>query len=241
MKRICTIAAGLGLLGLATTAKAVNVDFEAYKPGNPVEFAGFGNGIFAISATGNSGDAGNATVLNTESTGDPNFKYKYASGNLKSSRLRKVLITPVTDGSTTADSAGGQLTLTFFNPLKSFGFDFLDVDVADAPFTTVTFRSGGADVATIPFSEFKNSSSPFKRTTVQFGNRTANRVAPFSANQFGLDVNNGEGIDEVVFDFPSEFALDNVNYRVNPIPEPTAVGMLLGLPALTMLRRRRRA
>jgi len=190
---------------------------------------------------GNSGDASGPTILDTEKTSSGDFKYKYASGNLKSSRLRKVLIVPTTDGSTAADPDGGQLTLTFFSPLKSFGFDVVDVDVADAPNTFVTFRLNGSDITTIPFSEFKNSSSPFKRTTVQFGNRTANRVAPFSATQFGLDPTQGEGIDEVVFDFPSEFALDNVNYRVNPIPEPTAVGMLLGLPALTMLRRRRRA
>jgi hypothetical protein len=239
MKRICTIAVGLGILGLATAAKAVNVDFEGYKPGQTVEFAGFGNGIFAVNAVGNSGDASNATVLNTEATSDGNFKYKYATGNLKSSRLRKVLIVPTTDGSTTADPAGGQLTLTFFSPLKSFGFDALDVDVADAPNTFVTFRFQGQDLAggPIPFSEFKKSSSPFKRTTVQWGNRSANRIAPFSAAQLGSP----DGIDEVVFDFPSEFAVDNIAYRVNPIPEPTAVGLLLGLPALTMLRRRRRA
>jgi hypothetical protein len=228
---------GLGLFGLATTAKAVNVDFEGYKnPGQTVEFAGFGSGIFAVSAVGNSGDASGATVLDTEKTSDSNLKYKFAGGNLKSSRLRKVLIVPTTDGSTTPDPAGGQLTLTFFSPVKSFGFDVLDVDVADAPNTFVTFRFQGNDVTTIPFSEFKNSSSPFKRTTVQWGNRFANRIAPFSSAQLGSP----DGIDEVVFDFPSELALDNINYRVQ-VPEPTAVGMLLGLPALTMLRRRRRA
>ena len=236
MKRICTIALGLGVLGLATTAKAATVDFEGYKPGQTVEFAGFGAGIFAVSAVGNSGDASGAGILNTEATNDPNFKYQYATGNLKSSRLRKVLIVPTTDGSTTADPAGGQLTLTFFSPLKSFGFDVLDVDVADVPNTFVTFRFQGNDVATIPFSEFKNSSSPFKRTTFLAGNRSANRIAPFSAAQLGSP----DGIDEVVFDFPSELALDNISYRVNPIPEPTAIGMVLGLPALTMLRRRRR-
>jgi hypothetical protein len=233
MKRICTIAVGLGVLGLATTAKAVNVDFEGYKPGQTVEFAGFGNGIFAVSAVGNSGDAAGPTVLDTEKTSDGNFKYKYATGNLKSSRLRKVLILPTTDGGGTADPAGGQLTLTFFSPLKSFGFDVVDVDVADAPNTFVTFRLNGSDIQTIPFSEFKNASSPFKRTTMQFGNRSANRVAPITSASLGSD------FDEVVFDFPSEMGFDNINYRVQ-IPEPTAVGMLLGLPALTMLRRRRR-
>jgi len=236
MKRICKIALGLGVLGLATTAQAVNVDFEGYKPGQTVEFAGFGTGIFAVSAVGNSGEATGATVLNTEATSDSNFKYQYATGNLKSSRLRKVLIVPTADGGTTADPAGGQLTLTFFSPLKSFGFDVLDVDVADAPNTFVTFRFQGNDVATIPFSEFKNSSSPFKRTTMQFGNRSANRVAPFSAAQLGSP----DGIDEVVFDFPSELAIDNISYRV-AVPEPTAISMIFGLPALTLLRRRRRA
>jgi hypothetical protein len=236
MKRICTIALGLGVLGLATTAKAANVDFEGYKPGQTVEFAGFGAGIFAVSAVGNSGEASGAGILNTEATNDHNFKYQFATGNLKTSRLRKVLIVPTADGSTTADPAGGQLTLTFFSPLKSFGFDVLDVDVADAPNTFVTFRFQGNDVQTIPFSEFKNSSSPFKRTTVQFGDRSANRIAPITSAQLGSD------IDEVVFDFPSELGLDNISYRVDTIvPEPTAVGMILGLPALTMLRRRRRA
>jgi hypothetical protein len=231
MKRICTIAVGLGVLGLATAAKAVNVDFEGYKVGQTVEFAGFGNGIFAVSAAGNSG-GGDATILDTEKTADGNFKYKYATGNLKSSRLRKVLIVPTDTGGPTADPAGGQLTLTFFSPLKSFGFDVVDVDVADAPNTFVTFRLNGSDIQTIPFSDFKNAASPFKRTTVQWGNRSANRIAPLTSAQLGSD------FDEVVFDFPSEMAFDNINYRVQ-VPEPTAVGMLLGLPALTMLRRRR--
>ena len=233
MKRICTIAVGLGVLGLATAAKAVNVDFEGYKVGQTVEFAGFGNGIFAVSAVGNSGDASGPTILDTEKTSSGDFKYKYASGNLKSSRLRKVLIVPTTDGSTAADPDGGQLTLTFFSPLKSFGFDVVDVDVADAPNTFVTFRLNGSDITTIPFSEFKNSSSPFKRPTVSWGNRSANRIAPITSSQLGSD------FDEVVFDFPSQMAFDNIAYRVQ-VPEPTAVGMLLGLPALTMLRRRRR-
>ena len=236
MKRICTIAVGLGVLGLATAAKAVNVDFEGYTPTQTVEFAGFGTGIFAVSAVGNSGTASGPTVLNTENTLSPDLKYKFQTGNLKSSRLRKVLIVPTDDGVASPDPAGGQLTLTFFSPLKSFGFDAVDVDVSDAPNTFVTFRFQGADIATIPFSEFKNSSSPFKRTTVQWGNRSANRIAPFSAAQLGSP----DGIDEVVFDFPSEFAVDNIAYRVQ-VPEPTAVGMLLGLPALTMLRRRRRS
>jgi hypothetical protein len=236
MKRICTIAVGLGVLGLATAAKAVNVDYEGYQPGQTVEFAGFGTGIFAVSAVGNSGDASGPTVLHTEQSTNASLKYPFQAGNIKSSRLRKVLIVPTTDGSTTPDPAGGQLTLTFFSPLKSFGFDAVDVDVADAPNTFVTFRFQGNDVATIPFSEFKNSSSPFKRTTVQWGNRSANRIAPFAAAQLGSP----DGIDEVVFDFPSEFAVDNIAYRVQ-VPEPTAVGMLLGLPALTMLRRRRRS
>jgi hypothetical protein len=237
MKRICTIAVGLGVLGLATAANAVNVDFEGYTPGKTVEFAGFGNGIFAVSAAGNSGDPSGPTVLNTEaSNASSQLKYKYASGNLKSSRLRKVLIVPTTDGSTSPDPQGGELTLTFFNPLKSFGFDVLDVDIADAPNTFVTFRLNGTDITTIPFSEFKNSNSPFKRPTVQFGNHSANRVAPITASQLGSD------FDEVVFDFPSEMAFDNLAYRVDTtVPEPTAVGMILGLPALTMLRRRRRA
>lgn len=236
MKRICTIAVGLGVLGLATTAKAVNVDFEGYKNnGQTVEFAGFGNGIFAVSAVGNSGDSNSASAVNTElSNADPNIKYKFSGGNLKTSRLRKVLIVPTTDGGTTPDSAGGQLTLTFFNPIKSFGFDVLDVDTADAPNTFVTFRLNGSDITTIPFSEFKNSNSPFKRPTVQFGHNSANRIAPITSSQLGSD------FDEVVFDFPSEMAFDNISYRVQ-VPEPTAVGMLLGLPALTMLRRRRRA
>ena len=235
MKRICIGALGLGLLVLASPAKAINVDFEGPPQGSPVEFAGFGIGIFAVTAVGNSG-ASIATVLNTEGSSNPNARYPYSGGNLRTSRLRKVLIVPSQDGGTTPDPAGGQLTLTFFERgITTFGFDVLDVDVADAPNTFITFRLGGTDVATIPFSEFKNSNSPFKRTTVSWGNNTANRVAPFTAREFGVDF-----FDEVVFDFPTELAIDNINYRTQIIPEPTAVGLMIGLPALASLRRRRR-
>ena len=232
MRRICTAVVGAAIVVLPTVAKAIHVNFEGFPEGQPVEFAGFGTGIFAVSAIGNSGGT-SAAVLNTESSSNPNLKYPYAGGNLKTSRLRKVLIVPTEPGGSTPDPAGGQLTLTFFGPVRSFGFDVLDIDVADAPNTFVTFSVGGANIATIPFSEFKNVRSPFRRNTMSFGNNTANRVAPLNAVQFGTFA-----FDEVVFDFPSEFALDNVYFQTMVIPEPTALGALCSVMLLGLRRRR---
>jgi hypothetical protein len=239
MKRICTIAVGLALFGAAGTAQAANVDFEGFGNGATVDFAGFGTGIFAVSATnGNGIGPDNATVMNSEGSSNSNIKHPYSSGNLKTSRLRKVLIIPSANSNTAPSPQGGQLTLTFFQPLKTFGFDVGDVDSSDAATTTVTFRYQGSDIVTIPFSEFRNMNSPYKRPGVVWGNNSANRIAPLTAAMLGAPA---EGFDEVVFDFPSEMAFDNINYRVNPIPEPAAAGLIFGLPALAALRRRRRA
>jgi hypothetical protein len=248
MKRICTLALGLGILGSATSAKAVNVDFEGFQTGAIVEFAGFGSGIFSVSAqTNNPMGMDVATVVNTEQAGsDKELKYKYSSGNLRNSRLRKVLVV-ARDGTDANGNGildnpddgkqGGSLTLQFFNPIKSFGFDVLDVDATDAPQTTVEFRFEGAPLAVIPFTEFTRRNSPYNKRNVQWGNNSANRIMPITSNQLG------GSFDEVVFTFPSAMGFDNLNYRVdnNVIPEPTALGLLLGLPALASLRRRRKA
>lgn len=245
MKRICTLAAlGVGLLGFANAAKAVNVDFEGFQVGSDIDVAGFGSGIFSVSATNSNGDdAGPATIIDTEATSNPNLKWKYiGGGNLPNARLRKVLIVP-TSGGSSVDSGGGQISLSFFAPIKLFGFDVIDVDPGEAASTTVTFFDAGQPLATIPFSEFKNPASVYKRSGIVWGNDSANRIAPITTAQLSLDLGTEvSGFDQVVFDFTSEMAFDNLNYRVlaNNVPEPATAGLLLGLPVLAALRRRRR-
>jgi len=237
MKRICTLTLGLGILAFATSVRADNVDFQGFTPGQPVTQAGFGNGVFTVTATDNNAfGPQTATVIDTD-VNRPNqtdMEFPFKGGNLKTTRLRKVLVVQRAPGAANFSQAGGELDLTFSNPLKSFGFDVLDMETNNAAASTVTFKAGGAPLATIPFSAFTTVGSPYKNVGVVFGDNTANRIKPILNTQVGGD------FDEVVFDFNDPTGIDTLNYKLQTVPEPTAAaGLLLGLPLLA--RRRRKA
>jgi len=238
MKRICTLTLGLGILAFATSAHADNVDFQGFTPGQPVTAAGFGNGVFAVSAVDNNPfGPQTATVIDTDVNrpAQTDMEFPFKGGNLKTTRLRKVLVVQKAPGAANFSAAGGQLDLTFSNPLKSFGFDVLDMETGNAAASSVTFKSGGGTLAVIPFSAFTMVGSPYKNVGVVYGDNTANRIKPILNSQVGGD------FDEVVFDFNDPTGIDTLNYKLQTVPEPTAAaGLLLGLPAL-LARRRRKA
>jgi hypothetical protein len=250
MKWLFVSVAVVVSLGVARSAGAVAIDFEGFRQGQEVKFGGYGVGIFAITANGGDDTEPAATVLNTEGSLDPNVRYEFNGGNLAAARLRNALVIPAEAGGHLPDAAGGRLTVTFFAPIRTFGFDVVDVDPADAPLTTVTFRSQGNDLLTIPFSEFTDRNSPHRRPGVRWGNDSANRIAPIDpALQFGVFM------DEVEFQFPSEMAFDNFNFRTTTlsgspdtatldgqtavVPEPAALAAILCPAALALGRRRR--
>jgi len=113
-------------------------------------------------------------------------------------------------------------------PIKSFGFDFVDVESAEAVNSVVFFQ--GTTEIEMAFTSF---------TGVEFGNNTANHVAPFLAKQLGLT-----GFDRVVIRMGGSGAVDNIAFTTNPftpIPEPnTALLLAAGIVGLAGSSRRLR-
>lgn len=123
----------------------------------------------------------------------------------------------------------GKLIFDFEEQITAFGFDLVDIESTSAENGYVKFYNEGRRVGKVRFSDFVNPSSFFD-STVSYGNNSANRIAPITAEDLGV-----EGFDKVVIKMGGSGAVDNVNY----VPEPgTLVLFLMGsLCALMRMRK----
>ncbi|MEM1211190.1 MAG: hypothetical protein AAGI68_02725 [Planctomycetota bacterium] len=133
---------------------------------------------------------------------------------------------------------GGELTFSFDQRVTSFGFDLIDVEGPeefgrDSGFFA-TFIEDDNQVR-VGFGAFVDPDSDFYQPGVAFGDNSANRIAPITAEELGLN-----GFDEVVINLGGSSAVDNI--RFTAVPSPTAAGAgLVALIGLTARRRRRTA
>jgi len=129
----------------------------------------------------------------------------------------------------------GSLFFEFARAITSFGFDLIDVEGVeefgqDSGYFA-TFHDADAEVR-VGFDELITPASGFYDPDIAFGNNSANRVAPITAEQLGL-----ERFDRVELNFGGSAAVDNIQYTAVPTPTAVAGGLLLGLGLLTCRRR----
>lgn len=216
----------------AIEASALPVTFSGLTHGELV------NGVPGIGiAVSNPHGPDQAIVFDAGETGtaDPDLQGPtWSGGNLPTSTvLGNMLIIAENLGDGNGDgfvdspddqAGGGTISLFFDSPVAGFGLDLVDIEETETGML-VFYDSGGV-------SHTATFASLVARDGAVFGNRTLNRIAPFTASDFGGDF---VQVDVVL---AGSGAIDNL---VTPtVPEP-GTALLLGAALVGGLALRRRA
>lgn len=129
----------------------------------------------------------------------------------------------------------GTITFEFDTSISSFGFDLIDVEgpeefgtsVSDAGFFA-TFYSG-SETQSVGFGDL------IARDAAQFGNNSANRIAPFTAAELGLAPAEFDRID---ISLGGSAGITGINYTTVPTPSALLLGAL-GMAWTRWTRKRR--
>lgn len=131
----------------------------------------------------------------------------------------------------------GEITLDFDDPLTAFGFTLVDIEEtgefnAQTGFFA-TFTGSGSAVK-VAFADFIDPGSAFYDPSVVFGDNSANRIDPITADQLGL-----KSIDRVTLNFGGSAGVGELKFT--GVPTPGAAGAGLAMMGVLAARRRRRA
>jgi len=130
----------------------------------------------------------------------------------------------------------GQLIFDFSRTIDMFGFDVIDIEGNVSEFSRLEFFRDDVSVATVGFDSFSSVASSFFDATIVFGNNTANRISPITADGL-VDAGFADaagGFDRVIIHAGGSSAYDNI-----VVPAPSGVLALAG--GWMMLARRRRS
>ncbi|MBB6440870.1 hypothetical protein [Phycisphaera mikurensis] len=132
----------------------------------------------------------------------------------------------------------GTINLEFATPLDSFGFTIVDVEGPEEFETNtgffIDFLSDGTEVGVFDFASFvTDDDSNVFDPSIEFGNRSANQIAPITAAQLGV-----ASFDEVRISLGGSAVVAQIT--VNAVPTPTAALGGLALLGAGALRRRTR-
>jgi hypothetical protein len=193
-------------------------------------------------------------IFKSDRTGTPDLdlEYPWTAGNLAAKlpntpavHLDKILIIAEDlldfDNNGLIDhpddeAQGGSMFLKFNTPMSSIGFDVIDVELTPQ-LDSIEFLFQGQSLKTISFDQFTNPASPYYDPTIVWADRSANRIAPLTAQQLGI-----RQFDAVTFRFPECAAIDNLTFLNEiAVPEPATAGVTMLALASTIAFRRRRA
>ncbi|MGB7161266.1 MAG: PEP-CTERM sorting domain-containing protein [Tepidisphaeraceae bacterium] len=240
----------------AATSNAATINFDSRKHGQVITDDYLLSKGVVFSAVNFQGGPDLAVAFDSgrSQTDDHDLEDPWNVGNIPSStRLWKILIVAENDidlnrdglldhpddqGSTPALGLAGQLELDFAAPHRTFGLDLVDVEPGDE-IGFIAFHLRGVEIARVGFDEFITPASPFYDPTIVFGDNSANRIQPITAEQLNI-----VAFDKVVVGTGMCLAIDNLNFQLYDgalpsVPEPSALAAI-GLAFTTWARRRRR-
>jgi hypothetical protein len=240
--RVVCAAVGLSVVGFAH-ADPIEATFESLVHGEIItsQFADVGMSIQALNfqLPGAMPIAFDTQFINTA---DPDLQGPpWAGGNLAPNTiLGNVIIVPenmidadndgiVDDPDDEGARPAGELSFAFDEMMTGFGFDVLDIEGVTQESTVLEFFRYGDSMASISFDEFIDPLSAYYDSTIEFGNNTANRVQPITADMLGID-----GFTSVLIHLGGSSAFDNIV----TIPAPGSAA-ILALGGIAGCRRRR--
>ena len=245
-RRAMRLLPAILLLGWSTSAAAVTIDFDDLSHGELVTDQYLASLGVTIEGTNVARPQFSGALVydtttvptspkNQDLTGPP-----WASGNLSMSVLANTLVIP--GGLADADHDGlvdnptdegqrpaGFFTISFADPISSFGLDLVDIDLAEQMGGALEFYSGGMLLGSLTFEDLAAADA-----SIVLGNNSANRVAPILASMF-----QASSFDQVIVQMGGSGAIDNLEFQPTSVPEP-ALSLLLGA-GLALAARRRRA
>ena len=192
-----------------------------------------------------------ALIFDTHATGtpDPDLEWdgSWATGNIAPDEdLGNLLIIAENvwdrnhDGLVVRpDDEGNRPAGTFYFDLddmaSEFSFDIVDVE-GDVEEFSVDFYGEGALLGSIGFDDF------LLRDGVSFGDNSANRIAPITAADLGLET---LLFDKVAINMGGSGGITNLDFTSHtpapPVPEPTTMLLVgTGILAIAALRKRRK-
>jgi hypothetical protein len=233
-------------------ARSTTIDFDSLQHGEIVDTQLSSSLGVTISAVNAGGGPDLAIAFDSLETGtaDPDLEGpSWSGGNLdRLTSLGRLLIIAENDRDRNGDQLiddpddegsrpAGSLFFEFEVPILSFGFDLIDVEGSaefgqTSGFIAVFYDENNTPLAQVSFGAFVDGGSPFFVPGVAYGNNTANRITPITAEALALT-----HFQKVELNLGGSSAVDNINFE--PIPEPgtlVLVGIGLALTALTRLR-----
>lgn len=257
VKHTFLFASSLMLVISLTTQRSEGagvVDFNGFVHGEILtDQLKISNGI-SISATNATEPFGIAAVFNTQLGGptpDPDLLGPdWSGGNLAALNAELgnamilsnndtlsapgILATPDDEG----DRPAGEIILDFDMLQTMVGFDLIDVESIVAELGSIDFYLDGVLLDSVGFDEFVTMGGEFFDATVEYGNNSANRIAPIRLSDLTLSPQNAdaEGFNRLIFSLGGSGAIDTINF----VPEPTTLSLLV-LGGVALVRRHRMA
>jgi hypothetical protein len=248
--RIASFAGVLALLfSPATPVLALTLDFEDRAHGDVVSNQYQEDGVdIVVDNVNRDHDIGVAFDTGTSGNVDVDLEGPFSVGNLGGIDLGRILVINQNDEGCddgvcdVPDDEGrrpaGTITLDFDFLLSSFGLDLIDIDSTAAERGSIAFFLGDSSTPLLAV-DFESlfcpaGGGPFCDPSLVAGNRSANRVQPFTEQAVG------SAFDRVVIAMGGSGGVDNL--VATPVPEPATLA--LAAPALALLAlaaRRRRA
>jgi len=242
MQRFTTLLTATAALATAGAAHASLITFEEYQHGEIVSGV---SGLTGVTVTAVNPNRSHDLAIIFDSrltdTADPDLEAPWNMGNIDPDTvLGNLLIIAENDVDSDGDGfidspddegsrPAGSLSFSFDTAITEFGMDLVDVEGVNAENGSLDFYLDDALLASVSFDEFITLGSMFYDPTIEFGNNSANRIAPITAAMINADAFNGVRVN-----MGGSGALDNIAYRV---PAPGAAVALLGG---FFVRRRRR-
>lgn len=212
---------------VTSTSHAALITFNELQHGTVVDTEYVGSHGLDISAINIGGGPNLATIFDSSlpSRVDPDLVgppvHQWAGGNLDpNTPLGNLLIIAENDIDRNEDGIldrpddegsrpAGSLFFEFNSPITEFGFDLVDVEgvaeIGQDSGYVASFYLGSTELSRVGFGSFIDPLSNFYDPNIQFGNNTANHIAPITAASLGL-----LEFDRVEVNFGGSAAIDNI-------------------------------